>query len=276
MNLMAASKRWRNRFIRIGAIKNGSGISTVISTVIVSSALLTILVISSFFSGNILELQMASTEFEQAKANMMLLDEVIQDVALRRGSGGYVQFNQRSGGINVIEHADRISIYAETNATYREMIYNSTPLISLDYRGGTHASSADTVMRGTNFVMVQGLNASLSHLRVEAGQGVWIRLDYYRVRIVEMGTLPLNPLNGTIQFIGITFLRLERGKIGGLDLLNVKVQNIGINTTSYTYNGGSISIETVLGSKTESYSFSSDAQKVVVMLTEVWIRISTA
>jgi hypothetical protein len=86
------------------------GISPVISTIIISATLLIILVIASFFATNMLELQMANTEFEQAKTNMMLLDEVIQDVALRPGSGGHVRFNQRSGGINVIQDAETLKI----------------------------------------------------------------------------------------------------------------------------------------------------------------------
>ena len=57
--------------------KNRKGISPTIATIIISSTLLIILVIASFVSANVLELQIASTEFEQAKTNMMLLDEVI-------------------------------------------------------------------------------------------------------------------------------------------------------------------------------------------------------
>lgn len=86
------------------------GISPVISTIIISGTLLVILVIASFVATNLLELQVANTEFEQAKTSMLLLDEVIQDVALRPGSGGYVQFNQRSGGINVIQSTETLRI----------------------------------------------------------------------------------------------------------------------------------------------------------------------
>jgi hypothetical protein len=86
------------------------GISPVVSTIIISATLLIILVIASFVATNMLELQIANTEFEQAKTNMLLLDEVIQDVALRRNAGGYVQFNQRSGGINIIQNTETLKI----------------------------------------------------------------------------------------------------------------------------------------------------------------------
>jgi type II secretory pathway pseudopilin PulG len=97
------------------------GISPVITTIIISGTLLIILVIASFVSTNILELQVANTEFEQAKTNMLLLDEVIQDVALRRGAGGYVQFNQRSGGIGIYESSEKIKI--KVLESFKQMTY---------------------------------------------------------------------------------------------------------------------------------------------------------
>ncbi len=72
-----------------------------ITTVLITSTLLIVLLVASFVSTNILSAQMESTEFEQAKTNMGLLDNVIQDVALRQGAGGYVQFNERTGGIGL-------------------------------------------------------------------------------------------------------------------------------------------------------------------------------
>ncbi|MEM2292102.1 MAG: hypothetical protein QXX41_02395 [Nitrososphaerota archaeon] len=92
-----------------------SGISPVISTIIISGTLLIILIASSYVATNILELQVSNTEFEQAKASMLLLDEVIQDVASKPGSGGYIQFNQRSGGINIIESEESLKIIGPAN-----------------------------------------------------------------------------------------------------------------------------------------------------------------
>ncbi|MEM3666949.1 MAG: hypothetical protein QW222_07720 [Candidatus Bathyarchaeia archaeon] len=100
--------------IRKDISSKSHGISPIISTIIISGTLLVILVIASFVATNLLELQVANTEFEQAKANMLLLDEVIQNVALRQGSGRTVQFNQRSGGIGITETPISIKITAPT------------------------------------------------------------------------------------------------------------------------------------------------------------------
>ncbi len=103
-------KGGRAKVCRAKRTLKGKGVSPVVSTVIITAILLIILVIASFVSTNILEMQVTNTEFEQAKSNMLALNQVIQDVALRPGSGSYLQFNQRSGGIGVYQSTDEIQI----------------------------------------------------------------------------------------------------------------------------------------------------------------------
>jgi len=357
---------------------------------------------------------------------MMLLDEVTQDVALRRGAGGYVQFNQRSGGIGITEHTETISIEilgqavatnsstattgnwtkpteayndggqyaytkkgdmqpclqsyhgygfnipaaancskvrirldASTRGDEKIKLYVSTdrgstwltdtwespalnssetmywvdvtawtgwtptkinndniwarvervvvgadasetrldwipievtylppvgtiydsalahpdqPLISMVYRGGSRVSGSDLTLRGNNSLIVNMTNA-LSFLRVETGQGIQIKLDYYRVRIVEMGE---SLGGGELQnYIGITFLRLVRGNMGGSGTVNVKVQNTEINTTAYVYSGD-FTIQVKLGNDTKKLPLYPEANKTVVMFTEILVQFSTA
>jgi len=161
-------------------LKNTEGISPVITTIIISATLLIILVIASFVSTNILELQVASTEFEQAKTNMLLLDEVIQDVALRPGAGGYVQFNQRSGGINIINSPETLKLLGPLTGTFnRPLPYSPTSnagswknpegayALDTDYANST---SADEKHRfgGFNFNIPEPANITMVTVIVNA------------------------------------------------------------------------------------------------------------
>ncbi|HEY9753687.1 MAG TPA: hypothetical protein V6C97_00855, partial [Oculatellaceae cyanobacterium] len=74
--------------------RNSKAVSNVVSTIILTGILLTIFVVAMFVSTNILNAQLTSTEFNQAQSNMQLLDSTIQDVSLRSGAGGFVQFNE--------------------------------------------------------------------------------------------------------------------------------------------------------------------------------------
>ncbi len=137
-------------------------VSTIITTIILSAVLLGILVVASFVASNILDMEMANTEFEQAKTNMLLLNDVIQDVSLRQSSGGYVQFNQRTGGIGIASIVDSINVQAVPKHTavvlkpngagsYSEWIVSSTmaPRYNLTSDGNpdTFIMTMDTATR---------------------------------------------------------------------------------------------------------------------------------
>jgi len=206
--------------------KQNRAVSSVITTIIITGVLLTILVIASFVATNILSVQMASTEFEQAKTNMGLLNDIIQDVALRKGAGGYVQFNERTGGVGINETTDKITININGD-TLTTLTW--TNLVTLNYRAGTQVSGAETNITGTSRLNVT-VSESIGYLRVEVGPGVWINLDYNRVRTIPMGIIGAN--DAAYNFYEITFLRLQKGDItGATGAINVRVQNQDIKTT---------------------------------------------
>ncbi len=112
-------------------------VSSIITTIIITGVLLIILVIASFVSANILEIQVASTEFEQAKSSMLLLDDIVHDVSMRTGSGGYAQFNERKGGVGIAQQSESVTLQVymtqtsvtlnpENAGTYSEWIPSST------------------------------------------------------------------------------------------------------------------------------------------------------
>jgi len=253
------------------SLKNRVAISSVISAVILSGTLLVILAVATFVSENVLELRVENTEFEQAKMNMRLLDEVVQDVGLKHGSGGYVQFNLRSGSFSIIENADKIKVFVN-KTTNPNPIFNSS-LLSLVYRGGSLASSSATVLRGNDTLIVRGVASSPGYLRTETGQGVWIKLDYHRIRVVEMGTVVVS--GEAYNFLEITFFKLERGGFGGSGSLNVKAQNKGILVSSYSYQTGTVTIRVELGLRNQEFVYRGDAPRTVVTLTVVRVEVST-
>ena len=403
--------------------RTSKAVSPIISTLIISGVLLVILAISSFVSTNVLELQIAATEFEQAKTSMMLLDDIIQDVALRRGSGSYVTFNQRSGGIGVAETSNKIAVegpihemktlrsptatspsaggwndpalafsenddYAwidsgnpsvsqnysgyelnvpssnqttilkvevridaqanqDTNirlqiscdngvtwspstpisqglsttkttswldvtsyagnpdevnriqtrvdamttkkqakvylhwiavqVTYRtDVAYESPPLMSIVYRGGSQASGSALILKGNeNYSHYRFVNnrEPIGYLRVEHDDGLKIKLDYFRVRVVELETL-LTETNESANFVQLTFLHLVKGNMGGSGTVSVKLQNIGVRTISQVFPIASVPMK-ISDEQTISVGLDPGASKTVVMTTEIIIQVST-
>jgi hypothetical protein len=264
---MPAHLKTEDSYTNKATARKRRGISHVITTIIISGVLLTILVVASYASTVILESQIASTEFEQAKSNMMMLDDVIQDVALRLGSGGYVQFNQRSGGIGIYEKTETVTILAPDLTP----IFNkSTSMITLTYRTN-RVPTSELSLRGTSSLIVN-MTQTIGYLRVETGQGAQVSLDYNRTRVVPTGALEVG--GATYNFIEITLIELVRGRTGGSDTVSVKVRNTAVNTsTSPTFNNtGSLTVK--FGSRTGSWTLPPGAPQTVVIVSEVVIEVS--
>jgi hypothetical protein len=250
--------------------KKNKAVSSVITTIVITGILLTILVIASFVATNILSVQMANTEFEQAKTNMGLLNDIIQDVALRKGAGGYVQFNERTGGIGINETNDEITldINGETVETW-------TDLLTLNYRAGTQVSGAETIITGAPNLDTTG-SESIGYLRVELGSGIWIKLDYNRVKTIPIGTIGAN--EEAYDFYEITFIQLQKGNIAGASgTINARVQNNNTKTTSYQYDSGATVTANLIdaaGHTLSSSNLLSSSTKTVVMVTLIEMVVS--
>lgn len=247
-----------------------SAVSPVISTVIISSALLIILVIASFISTNILEIQLSNTEFEQAKTSMLLLNKVIQDAALREGAVSSIRFSQRSGGIGVYKSVEKINIAlmhnAQENSIYPFNEFDTFYIIK--YRGGSRASAAEADLAGSPSLLVNPSDP-LGYVRVEVGGGVWIVLDYLRVRVVTNVFLRIGDVNYNLTEIFI--IRLELGSLEGSGTVTVKVQNMGFNTkTFYPADGARLSIK--VGERGMQLILA--GSNLALRITEALIRVS--
>jgi hypothetical protein len=255
------------------------GVSNVISTIVLTGIMLTILLVASFVSLNILNAQLVSTEFEQAKSNMLLLDTTVQDVSLRPGAGGFVQFNEREGGIGLINQtADSLLINATDGQTTSSMSFNG--LVQFIYSGGSLASAAInsssgyTSLRGDLSYAYVNMTQGLGSLRLEQDNGAKIKLDYDRVRIVSTGLI-----DSQTNLVQISFIHLIKGAISGSGTVNVQVQNIQTNTTTWQFPSGAISITaqhtTPQQNIIQNYSVNqTGATQTVVIFSEIQVRVS--
>jgi hypothetical protein len=224
---------------------------------------------------------MVSTEFEQAKSNMLLLDTNVQDVALRSGAGGYVQFNEREGGIGLAnETADSLLVSVTDGETVNSTTFSG--LVQFVYLGGSVATAAVdpsvgyTSLRGDLSYAYVNLAQGLGFLRLEQDNGAKIKLDYNRVRIVSTGLI-----NSNTSLVQITFIHLIKGATAGSGTVNVQVQNVQTNTTTWQFSSGAIDITVQHNTQPENIiqNYSVDqtgagATQTVVVFSEVQVRAS--
>jgi hypothetical protein len=255
-------------FRKLFGAKNDWAVSPVISTVIISSILLIILVIAAYISTNLLEIQISNTEFEQAKTNILLLNKVIQDVALRPGATSSIQFNQRGGGIGIYKSVEKINI-EHSNGSLLYPFNSSQEFYVIKYRAGSRVSAAETILAGSPSLIVSASD-SLGYIRVEAGNGIWIALDYLRVRVANT-TLVI----GDTQYnrVDIFVIRLEMGSVGGSGTVTIKVQNMGITTKTCLLGDGDAVAIRRNGQQREELVPAGSSNRIVC-ITEALIRVS--
>jgi|YelNatPaOPRAMG01_1025707.scaffolds.fasta_scaffold38095_4 phage-related protein len=260
--------------------KGRHGVSNVISTIILTGILFTILVVAMFVATNILNAQLVSTEFSQAQSNMQLLDSTIQDVSLRPGAGGYVQFNERQGGIGLNTTTDSFSIQVQNEAPV-----TFSNLLEFVYSGGTQASApvdpstGYTALQGTSGPQV-GLTEGLGWLRLAQDDGAKIKLDYNRVRIASTGLID----NQGTNLVQVTFIHLIKGDIqASSGTVSVTVQNIKTLPTTWTVNSptATITVTQTVGSQQNTETWPpadwtppQGTTKTVVVFSEIQVEVS--
>ncbi len=219
--------------------RSKKAVSNVISTIILTGILLTILIVSMFVSTNVLNAQLVSTEFNQAQSNMLLLDSTVQDVSLRPGAGGYVQFNERQGGIGLATTTDSLTVTVQDAS--HQITFDG--LVEFVYSGGTHASAAvdPTVgyksLKGNPNPYVN-LMQGLGFLRLEQDNGGKIKLDYNRVRIASAGLI-----DSHTNLVQVTFIHLVKGAIeASSGTVSVTVQNIKTSSNTGAFDSASVPI----------------------------------
>jgi len=189
-----------------------TAVSPVVSTIVITAALLMILVVATALASSMLEVHLQNLEFEQAKTTMMALSKVIEEVSLRLGAASSLQFSQRRGGIGVYE-GEAITVRVYNGSECVLSISNATYV--LKYRGGSMALAAPMDLSGSGGLIVEAPKP-LAYVRVEVGGGAWIVIDYNRVSVLN---------NPSLDTVDAFLILLRPGTFGGTGIVTVKVQN---------------------------------------------------
>ena len=228
-------------------------VSPVISTLILSAAVLAVTVIASFLALNILELQSQQTEFSQATSNLQILAEIVENTGIKPGSGSFIRFNQRTGGIGYEENSQPLNlvVYNGTSSANNNWTLTNKPL-NVTYRGGSLVSTFNQIIRpsnnnmnnltytqlnNNNTLIVSDQTNPFGLLTQRQLDGSWLNLDFNRVRIETGSTI--NVGRDQYQLVTVTFFNVTHGEFRGSGSLDVKVQNNGVDLKQfYYYHGG--------------------------------------
>jgi hypothetical protein len=202
--------------------KLGKAISPVLSTVILTSVMLIVALTIMAFANNVFSIQSDTTEFDQAKNIMVNFAGIVDDVAMKEGSSGYVRFNTRSGGpyFSLREGTIMATASVDDGREYT-LIQGHTNLFK--YRAGSYTSAAGRVtLCGVNKSIILNNEAALGEVYTEQKGGAWVVLNFTRIGILDLGTFNFTKgyyLNGSsigyrlVNIIQVSYVNLTMGPL---------------------------------------------------------------
>ncbi len=215
------------------------GISEVISTIIIISAMLLIAVTTLIIANNMFNYQSQNVEFEQAKNNMVNLASIIEGISGKVGASGYVRFNTVSGGPEYIANAGDVLLIVG-NGTYNVTVFQSTYDI-VRYRGGSLVGvSGLQMLRGTLNEIILNNQYPLGAVYLTQENGAYIVMNFSRINVVKMGvynfTRGINITDYSVMYealnlIEIHYIRLVAGSFSGSGAINMVARTINVTTT---------------------------------------------
>lgn len=225
------------------------GISEIVSTIIIVSAMLLISIAVMFVANDMFNYQTENVEFEQAKNVMINLASIIEGVSGKEGASGYVRFNPISGGPNFMRNVGsitiRVSSHNVTSTIDSAVLLSNHPYNIFEYRCGSLVGiGGREIYRGVptgseriNNIILNNENP-LGAVYAVQENGVWIILNFSRVNVINMGVFNFSKgiINDTVVFepmnlIEIHYIDLLPGSFSGSGSVFVvaKTQKVSVS-----------------------------------------------
>jgi hypothetical protein len=284
---LSSDLKWMKRRTR--------GISTALSTVILSATIISVSIFSAYVATDLFEAQNQQAEYDQAKDLMFALAVAVDSVSLKNGSASYVRFNPRAGGISFVRSWGHVTIEL-SNGTHS--VTRSYELNAVLYRGGNRATAGTTsVLRGNkvassnwyeDFLVLTPGSVPITWVYTQQYYGAKIWLESARVMLTELGifhyfkALPDGSLvPDVVKVVELKFTKLDYGyTISGSSILDVKARCENIDVEQYRFSGSDLTVKvTVTIESTEypsspkscnkTYTVKSDGGKPIVVYLSI-------
>jgi len=243
-----------------GAARARGGYSAIVTLIMVATTLV-ITVASTFVSFNVLEAQSEMAEYENAKAALTSMAQLIETLSQSEGLAGYSRMYVRSGCLDIGTGQECFTLRIGGWTALEAL-----PFLTIGFRGGRFIGGPDySVLRGQqgsyaqDFLIVPPSTPEipLGWVYVEQEGGAKTLVDFGRVRISFIGTMNLTTASGgweSVNVVEIVFIRLLRGPTYGREVFDLRAQNKKIVVTTTRLLGTTFEILAVSGQSSQTYT----------------------
>jgi len=241
------------------------GVSEVVATVMLVTVTLGMIVGGVFFAQLNLSMQAQATEFENGKASIISLAQMIEGMSLVKGEAGYVRFSISSGGLSLVPGTERLRIIIDDERGGLATVFEDNVNL-VKFRGGGGVSSLDfQILKGvsnalpTDYLIVRpSRSAPLGWVYLKRENGAWVIMDFGRVRVVPSGVIQVTRDGKNwepVSVVEITYVRIVYGTFSGSNVYDVCARVVNVTTTVMKYpDSPSITVTVERGAYSEQYS----------------------
>lgn len=211
------------------------GFSNVTSTIILSSVLLIIMITTTYLANDILNIQIAASEFDSAENMITTIDNEIKKLLFKPGSSAVIKasFSTTAPG------------YTKTGENMNITIGDLEPfsievkLFNIDGRQ-VISGAPDYDLRGDSSLLIFPYNGSLGRIHVSKPRNMRVSLDYERVQCTFTGIV--NLFNGSHYVphntLELTSIVLDFGdfEVGDNSMIIIQNEKVVSNTFILTGN----------------------------------------
>jgi len=256
--------------MRNGKRNSRKGFSVVVSSMILTSAVLVITLIAQFVATSILAQQSQNQEFDEMKNNIMLFSEVVEDVATKPGTSGYLRLNLITAKPS-FTLSKTVSVSVDPIGT---VLQGKTRI--LEIQGGSRISvTGQQTIAGSEGYILTSLSSRLGRAYTNQSRGAWVVMDFLRIRVTYHGSFYFydtgDGTSGYLNVVEISFINMSFGTIaGGSGVLNMKAQNMKLNVFSYKTLSNSLTINFLIDGQTkDTYGFTGSPSAVGTIVNVV-------
>jgi|GEM_PF-4720282 len=212
------------------------GYTNLMSTVLLSSFLLTLMLIASYLSSDLLNLQIAQSELKSAEGLMETIDENIEDLLHSPGCS-LVFRTSLSKAMPSFAPGGTLNLTIEDAGGYRNYSYEMK-IIRIEGGRGLSGSFEYDVKGGVR-LLVSPRDGYLGRIRVSKPLHVAITLDYNRVLYIYTGITKL--YNGSDYIphntVELILIQLKTGEFKPGNKLVILIENEYIHTETLLLSG---------------------------------------
>lgn len=266
---------------------DGKGVSEVYATVILVCVTLVMITATVFLAQLNLTTQTEITEFENAKASMISLAQVVEGLGSSKGAAAYTRFAIRSGGLALTPGKEQLTIRVEDQTILTDTVNLirlkggggvSSPYFQI-LKGDTGINDKDELTNQYQYLIISPENpGDLGLVYLEWNRGPWVIIDFSRVRIVPSGVI-LYTTDGMnwdpLNVVEVTYVNITFGEFSGSDVYDVCAKVVNVTTRVIPFlDSTSITIRVERESVAQEYLSDQGGNGTLLFLNIVEVEIS--